>query len=75
MKKKTGYSIYSKAVVERTKENTLSDLYPALPSKKFQIIYADPPWHYNGKLQFDKSSKSKDKIDLKKKYFYKYSFI
>jgi N6-adenosine-specific RNA methylase IME4 len=69
MKKKTGYSIYSKATIKRTKENTLTDLYPALPNKKFQIIYADPPWHYNGKLQFDKSSKSKDKIDLKKNIF------
>lgn len=67
--KKTGYSIYSKEVEKRTKENILSELYPKLPNDKFDIIYADPPWHYNGKLQFDKSSKSKEKIDINKKIF------
>ena len=40
----------------------MEDTYPKLPDKKFDIIYADPPWHYNGKLQFDKSSKSKEKM-------------
>ena len=69
MKKKTGYSIYSKKVQQRTLVNKLRDLYPPLPNEKFDIIYADPPWHYNGKLQFDKSSKSKEKIDLKKNIF------
>jgi N6-adenosine-specific RNA methylase IME4 len=67
--KKTGYSVYKKDVKKRTKENILSELYPKLPNDKFDIIYADPPWHYNGKLQFDKSSKSKEKIDLNKKIF------
>ena len=38
-------------------------------TKKYIVIYADPPWFYNGKLQFDKSSKSKDKIDIKKNIF------
>lgn len=65
----TGYSIYSKAVAERTKQNTLSEIYPALPKETFDIIYADPPWHYGGKLQFDKSSKSKEELDLSKKIF------
>src|SRR3989344_5807786 len=37
--------------------------------KKFDIIYADPPWYYNGKMQFDKSSKSKEKIDLTRRIF------
>ena len=69
MNKKTGYSIYKKDVEKRTKQNTLPSLYPKLPNKKFDIIYADPPWHYNGKLQFDKSSKSIDKIDPTKKVF------
>ena len=32
--------------------------------KKYQIIYADPPWDYNGKLQFDKSSKDVENIVL-----------
>jgi len=69
MNKKTGYSIYNKDVKKRTKQNTLSDLYPKLPDDKFDIIYADPPWHYNGKLQFDKSSKNKKEINLNKKIF------
>jgi len=67
--KKTGYSIYSKDVKVRTKQNTLPNLYPELPNKKFDIIYADPPWHYNGKLQFDKSSKSVDKTDPSRNIF------
>jgi len=67
--KQTGYSIYNEDVKMRTKYNTLPNLYPALPNKKFDIIYADPPWYYNGKLQFDKSSKSKEKIDLTRKIF------
>jgi hypothetical protein len=65
----TGYSKYNPDVKKRTKINTLKDLYTPLPKKKYQVIYADPPWFYNGKLQFDKSSKSKDKIDIKKNIF------
>jgi len=68
-KKITGYSKYSLDVKKRTKINTLKGLYKPLPKKKYQIIYADPPWFYNGKLQFDKSSKSKDKIDINKNIF------
>lgn len=53
---KTGYSIYNEEQKKRQLKNQLSELYPALPSEKFQIIYADPPWDYGGKMQFDKSS-------------------
>ena len=67
--KQTGYSIYNRDFKRRLQHNTLLNLYPELPDKKFDIIYADPPWHYNGKLQFDKSSKSKEKIDLSRKIF------
>jgi len=69
MSTKTGYSVYNEEVERRAKKNTLISIYPKLPNKKFDIILADPPWHYNGKLQFDKSSKSKEKIDLSKKIF------
>jgi N6-adenosine-specific RNA methylase IME4 len=66
---KTGYSVYNKKAKQRTKQNTLEELYPKLPNQKFDIIYADPPWYYNGKLQFDKSSTTKEKIDLSKEVF------
>jgi len=66
---KTGYSQYNEDAKRRTKHNTLDDLYPSLPNEKFDIIYADPPWHYGGKMQFDKSSASKEKIDLNKNIF------
>ena len=69
MNKPTGYSIYKEDTKKRTKQNALPSLYPNLPNKKFDIIYADPPWHYNGKLQFDKSSKGVDRIDLSRKIF------
>lgn len=65
----TGYSIYNEDAKRREKQNPLPDLYPELPKKKFDIIYADPPWHYNGKMQFDKSSKSAEEIDLSRKIF------
>jgi N6-adenosine-specific RNA methylase IME4 len=67
--KPTGYSIYSRDAERRIKENTLAELYPPLPNEKFDIIYADPPWHYNGKLQFDKSSSAKENIDFSKNIF------
>ena len=67
--KRTGYAIYNEDAKQRTKLNSLPHLYPALPSKKFDIIYADPPWHYNGKMQFDKTGKSVEQIDLTKRIF------
>ena len=69
MNKQTGYSIYNEDVKRRAKQNTLQSIFPKLPNKKFDIIYTDPPWHYSGKLQYDKSSKSKEKLDLSKKIF------
>lgn len=68
-KRITGYQLYSKDTKIRTKQNELPDLYPELPCKKYDIIYADPPWHYNGKIQFDKSSKDRESLDPAKKIF------
>ena len=67
--KPTGYSVYNEDFKRRYKDNTLAELYPPLPNDKFDIIYADPPWHYNGKMQFDKRSTGKETIDLSKKIF------
>ena len=69
MRNTTGYTIYSQQAKSKTKTNKMPDLYPDFPEKQFDIIYADPPWDYGGKLQFDKSSKSADEIDLAKKIF------
>ncbi|OGZ62705.1 MAG: transcriptional regulator [Candidatus Staskawiczbacteria bacterium RIFCSPLOWO2_01_FULL_37_25b] len=69
MQKQTGYSVYNNNAKKRIKQNPLTNLYPELPNKKFDIIYADPPWDYNGKLQFDKSSKNVEQIDLSKNIF------
>jgi N6-adenosine-specific RNA methylase IME4 len=66
---RTGYSIYNEEQKKRQLQNQLSELYPALPSEKFQIIYADPPWDYGGKMQFDKSSTSAERIDLSRNIF------
>ena len=65
----TGYQLYNEDAKQRTKQNGLPSLYPELPNKRYDIIYADPPWHYNGKLQFDKTSTSKEKLDLNRKIF------
>jgi N6-adenosine-specific RNA methylase IME4 len=69
LKKVTGYSKYIVEAKNRTKYNPLKDFYPELPNKKYEIIYADPPWDYNGKMQFDKSGKSIEQIDLNKNIF------
>ena len=29
----------------------MNDLFPSLPDKRFQILYADPPWDYKGQRQ------------------------
>ena len=65
----TGYSIYSKEAKKRTQQNTLESLYPELPTEKFDIIYADPPWDYGGKLQFDKSSTNKEDLNVARNIF------
>ena len=65
----TGYAVYNKEVKKRKKTNTLETLFAELPNKKYDVIYADPPWDYNGKLQFDKSSTSKEKIDFSRNIF------
>ena len=65
----TGYRIYDKEAKRRKKTNPLPYLHPKLPEKKFDIIYADPPWDYGGKLQFDKSSKSAENIDFARNIF------
>ena len=52
---RSSYAVYNSKAVRKTKINMLDQVYPSLPNSKFSIIYADPPWHYNGKLQFDRS--------------------
>lgn len=54
-KEVSGYAIYNAEQKRRTSRNNLPSLYPDLPDKKYDVIYADPPWNYGGKLQFDKS--------------------
>ena len=51
----TAYSIYSVEQKKRKIINTLEEFYPPLPDQKFEIIYADPPWDYGGKTQYDKT--------------------
>lgn len=65
----TGYSVYSVEARKRSKENPLDTLYPPLPPEKFDVIYADPPWDYGGKLQFDKSSTTKEELDASRNIF------
>lgn len=65
----TGYSVYSVEARKRAKENPLDTLYPSLPDETFDVIYADPPWDYGGKMQFDKSSTTKEQLDLSRNIF------
>jgi len=65
----TGYTIYNAEQKRRTKRNDLPALYPDLPARKYDIIYADPPWDYGGKMQFDNSSRKAADVDLSKPIF------
>ena len=65
----TAYSLYNVQAKERTKINPLSDIYPELPNKKYQVIYADPPWDYGGKMQYDKSTIKDENVGFKRKIF------
>lgn len=65
----TAYSLYSKQAKERTKVNPLENIYPKLPDKKYQVIYADPPWDYGGKMQYDKTTIKDENIGFEKKIF------
>lgn len=66
---KTGYDLYNKKAKRLTKINPLDEFFPKLPSKKYNVIYADPPWDYGGKLQYDKSSIGQENINLDKNIF------
>lgn len=65
----TAYQIYNADAKKRTQVNILDELFPELPQRKYSVIYADPPWDYGGKVQFDNSSKRKEEFDASKKVF------
>lgn len=65
----SGYSIYNIDAKQRRKINPLDNVYPPLPNKKYDIIYADPPWDYGGKMQYDKSSMKDVNVGFKKDIF------
>ena len=65
----TGYTIYCAEQHRRTKRNDLPDHYPDLPEKRYDIIYADPPWDYGGKMQFDRTGTLEHNADLSRKIF------
>jgi len=67
--KVTGYRIYNAEQKRRSKRNDLPALYPDLPLQRYGIIYADPPWDYGGKMQFDKSSTAAEAMDWEKNIF------
>lgn len=65
----SGYSIYNQKAKSKVKINPLIDLYPKLPNAKYQVIYADPPWDYGGKMQYDKTSIKTENIGFEKDIF------
>ena len=65
----SGYSIYNPKAKSKNKINPLEAIYPSLPNKKYDVIYADPPWDYNGKMQYDKSSIKTINIGFQKEIF------
>ena len=65
----SSYSVYDKEAQERTQSSWLPDVFPPLPDMRYSIIYADPPWHYNGKLQYDKTGISELNEDWQKPIF------
>ena len=68
-KQVSGYSIYNEEAKSKTKINPLENLFPQLPRVKYDVIYADPPWDYGGKMQYDKTSLKDENIGFEKKIF------
>lgn len=69
MIKRSGYSIYNKKAKDMTVKNPFDELYQPLPADKYDIIYADPPWDYGGKLQYDKSCIKSVNVEFKRDIF------
>ena len=65
----SGYSKYDPEAKRRRKVNPLEEVYPPLPAKKYDVIYADPPWDYGGKMQYDRSSMKSQNIGFEKNVF------
>ncbi len=63
----TSYSIYNEKAKRKRKINPLDVLFQALPNKKYDIIYADPPWHYRGKMQYDLTGMKKHNKNYEEK--------
>ncbi|MGI6772055.1 MAG: MT-A70 family methyltransferase [Acutalibacteraceae bacterium] len=66
MSKKKPVSYHPEHDPARKESNPLNEVYPPLPTKKYDIIYADPPWDYGGQTQFDKSSIRTEHLGLKR---------
>ncbi|MCY4145960.1 MAG: MT-A70 family methyltransferase [Chloroflexi bacterium] len=66
---KTSYSVYNEEVKTRTQGRWLGNLFAPLPTKRYDIVYADPPWHYNGKLQYDRSGVAENNNGWQKPIF------
>ena len=65
----SGYSKYNPEAQKREKINPLETIYPPLPKSKYDVIYADQPWDYGGKMQYDKSCIKNINIDFEKDIF------
>ena len=65
----TGYSKYDPEAKRRRKINPLDELYPSLPEERYDVIYADPPWDYGGKMQYDKTSIKTENVGFEKDVF------
>lgn len=65
----SGYSIYNKKYKDNNKVNANNSLFLPFPDKKYDIIYADPPWDYGGKMQYDKTSIKTENVGFAKDIF------
>ena len=65
----SGYSKYNEDAKLKRKFNPLEEIYLPLPDKKYDVIYADPPWDYGGKMQYDKTCIKSENKDFDKKIF------
>lgn len=65
----SGYAKYNLEAKRRKKINPLDEIYPSLPCKQYAVIYADPPWDYGGKMQYDKSSIKAVNVGFEKDVF------
>lgn len=65
----SGYAKYQPEARRRSMVNLLPGGYPPLPAGPYDVLLADPPWDYGGKMQYDRSCIKAENADFQRRIF------